>query len=287
MIEFSVAESVNVLIHEGAMSKACKTFLNLIYKDFQPPVATPKKIIKLRVEDISIDTSELVKLGNDGFYSDRFLSLKSGHHYASDGNVISITVPSMVKRGRVPFKRSTPGRHISDEVIEPLMVVLLQELEFSCYHASSIIEKNGEASINIAWRATGKTNAILPHIYSGRVLSDDLSFVDEKNGILYSYPRPLRLYGYNIDVLDADRLTKFKLQLKSLITPPWQPVDYIPILPSVYSTKKYNKVYMNGEYSNIEDYKKGNESLFLQITAFEFAHFDEAKAMLKICGILN
>jgi hypothetical protein len=287
MIEFSVANSINVIIDLNSMNRGCVSFLKLIYKDFLPPVVGAKKTIRLSMGEKSFGDEGLIKLGGDAFYSDGFLGLKAGHQFKKVENFIDVIVPARVKRGRVPFIRPTPGRHISDEILEPLMVSLLQELGIRCYHASSIVGESGVATINIAWRSTGKTDAILPYVFSGRVLSDDLSFVDDEAGVLYAYPRPLRLYSYNIHRLDVSRAERFRLRLKSKLTPAWQPVEYIALKPTVHAVSKYNKVYLNGVFASCDSVGVVDESVFSNITDFEFSHFSGTKAMLKLASILN
>lgn len=287
MIEFSVAEKINVHIDTASMSRVCVDFLKMIYKDFAVPVESPLKVLRVRVADIKAPEEDLVKLGGDAFYNSGVLYLASGHFYKKIGNELEVVIPTRVKRGRVPFRRSTPGRHVSDEIIEPLLVILLQGMGISCYHASSILGEDGEAVVNIAWRGTGKTDAVLPYIFEGSVLSDDLSLVDEVEGVLYAYPRPLRLYRYNIDRLSIDDAAKAKLRLKSKVTPPWQPVKYISLNPNQLSVKKYRKVYLNELRSKVCHGDSFNmDELFKNITDFEFSYFDSTKAMLEMARVI-
>lgn len=286
MIEFSVAEKVNIHIETSSMSKGCMAFLDMIYKDFAAPVEKPEKVIRVRVGDENCTTDDLIRLGGDAFYNSGILYLTSGHCFTKAGEEVKVVVPTRVKRGRIPFKRPTPGRHISDEIIEPLLVAILQGLGVSCYHASAILQE-GEATVNVAWRGTGKTDAVLPHVFEGSVLSDDLSLVDEVEGILYAYPRPLRLYRYNIDRLNIDRVSKIKLRLKAKVTPPWQPVEYISLKPSLLSVREYKKVYLNEVKSDAShDGCFNMEELYKNITEFEFSYFDATKAMLKLAKVI-
>jgi len=287
MIEFSVANKINIFIETESMSVSCKKFLSLIYNEFPAPVEFSKKTLRVRVGDVCFSKNNLVKLGGDAFYNDGILYLTSGHAFVKNSETIEIVIPRKVKRGRIPFKRITPGRHVSDEIIEPLLVALLQGMGVDCYHASSIVDTNGVATVNIAWRGTGKTDAILPYIFDGCVLSDDLSFIDEAESILYAYPRPLRLYKYNIHRLNVSKLDKFLLHLKSKITPPWKPVKYIPLKPSQLAVNKYKKTYLNENFSKVTpDVKLDREELFSNITDFEFAYFSATKAMLRMAKII-
>ncbi len=287
MIEFSIANKINVFISTKSMNNNCKIFLEMTYKNFLLPIPEPTHVINVKISDAIPCDKNFMKLGYDARYRDGLLWLKSGHVYEKHKNMIDVNIPLKVKRGRVPFKRTTPGRHISDEIIEPLMVLLLSAEEISCYHASSIVNDKNEATVNVAWRATGKTDAILPYVFDGSVLSDDLSLIDEKARTLYAYPRPLRLYRYNIKRLNIDLINKFKLYIKSIVTPPWRPVEYISLNPRVLEANNYSKIYLNEKFSKLSlEANVDKDALFSLITEFEFAHYKQTETLLKIASII-
>ena len=61
-----------------------------------------------------------LKLGKDANASNDAVVLTSGHAFVKEKKGLTVYIPEKVKRGRIPFKRKTPGRHITDEIIEPL-----------------------------------------------------------------------------------------------------------------------------------------------------------------------
>lgn len=136
-------------------------------------------------------------------------------------------MPLNVKRGRIPFKRKTSGRHITDEIIEPFLQLSLLASNATFVHASSIYE-NEKVKVLMGWRGTGKTNAILEDFENKEIWSDDLAIIDSK-GFVYPYLRPIRIYSYNLPLLNNDYVIENKLKYKKYFTPPWRPIHYLPL----------------------------------------------------------
>jgi hypothetical protein len=246
--EFSIAERINVEI-SGELSNDCISFLKKIYENFDEKCETPKFILKVVVTDEIPKIKKKYSLGKDGYFDEKTLILSSGHFFIrSQDNILKVGIPTKVKRGRIPFKRVTPGRHITDEIIEPLLQIILQRYDATFVHASSIYE-NGKVSVIMGWRGTGKTNAILKDFEKKEIWSDDLSIIDSE-GFVYPYLRPIRLYSYNLPLIDKSYLKTHKLNLKKYITPPWKPVHYLSL-----QTKSETKKAPMGEMIFLNDKK--------------------------------
>jgi hypothetical protein len=288
MIRCSVADRLNIVLETDTMTPGCASFLNTIYRDFAQPVAQPVIALRVRVKDLPEPAGNVRRLGHDGWYGDGFLQLASGHRFERLGDEVIVDVPSQVKRGRVPFKRATPGRHISDELVEPLMVYLLEPFGIRFLHSSAILaEDDNQATVRVAWRGTGKTNAILPFLGTGRLMSDDLTPYDSETGILHAYPRPLRLYSYNIERLPWSDREKAKLRRKSFRTPPWQPVAYLPLQPRIMTTDRCEFIFLNaGDERPVDPLDPEIVRLFNLITEFELAPFRTTETLLRLASVL-
>ena len=277
---FSIAGKVNVSIF-GSINQDAADFLGLIYRNFDSKLKDPMFEIVVEITDVIPIIEKKIEFGRDAYCSENTLILKSGHFFIRTGNVIHIGIPTSVKRGRVPFKRSTVGRHISDEVLEPIIGLALLECGAAFLHASSYVE-SGKATVLMGWRGTGKTNAILRNIESRLVLSDDLSIIDG-DGYVYAYNRPIRIYSYNIKLLKNEYIDKHKLNIRRWITPKWRPVHYLEIKP-LLSTKKFKLKKLH--YLNAPD----SESLDLQaelIMDFEQIFFSGSKILLYKAGLFS
>jgi hypothetical protein len=84
-------------------------------------------------------------------------------------------------------------------IIEPLLrYKLFSFCECVLIHSSSI-QSGGKSYVFPAWGGTGKTNLLLSFLSDGgNYYSDDLTIVS-KEGKMYSYPRLINLFDYNID----------------------------------------------------------------------------------------
>ncbi|SMG43632.1 hypothetical protein [Arenibacter troitsensis] len=279
--EFSVAQRINVSVY-GTVNSSCESFLKMIYHNFDNTIEAPKYHLKINVSDVIPKIKKTVELGKDAFYDENTLVLKSGHYFIRDSEKsLTVGIPTKVKRGRIPFKRTTPGRHITDEIIEPLLQLLLLNCNATFVHASSIY-KDGKVDVLMGWRGTGKTNAILKDMSKNNIWSDDLAIIDN-HGYVYPYLRPIRIYSYNIPLLDPEYISKHKLKFKRRITPPWQPVHYLPLSTEtgVKSAPLNEFIYLNDRTSKKLAKDAKNIMLFEQI------YFKDYQIMLEQAGVFK
>jgi len=279
-ISFSVASLVNIKIF-GNLTKLNYDFIKFIYSDFDKPIKDHKFDIIVEITDKIPSIEKNVKLGKDAYFKENCLVLSSGHFYFRKGNTLHIGVPSKVKRGRVPFKRSTAGRHITDEILEPILGLALLENGAAFLHAASFVEGN-VAKVIMGWRGTGKTNSILKDFPKKDIWSDDLTIID-KDGYIHPYRRPIRIYSYNIDLLDKNYIKNNQLKLKSLFVPPWRPVHYLPLakIDSRLKIKLGELIYLNNDKNN------NIAELSEQVMCFEQIFFEDTKIMLSMANIFN
>jgi hypothetical protein len=280
-MKFSVANRINVSI-EGSLSRDCQSFLAKIYSHFDAPLSTPDFSLIVKITDDIPDIEKVIVLGKDGYYNAKTLVLNSGHFFTRrNARTLEVGIPKRVKRGRVPFKRETPGRHVSDEIIEPLLTLVLHKLNCTFLHASALYDK-GSVTVLMGWRGTGKTNAILKDFGSKEVWSDDLTILDS-NGMVYPYLRPIRLYAYNLELLDQEYVKRHHLKLKSLLTPPWRPVHYLPLLDKAGAGSAPLKelIYLNDKKS--KSLPRDAE----RIMRFEQSFFMHYRIMLAQSGIFR
>lgn len=279
---FSVAQRINVFIL-GETSKNTKDFIDKIYENFENPLEQACFTLYVKITDEIPDIEKDYELGKDGYFNENTLVLNTGHFFIrNDKTTLTVGVPTRVTRGRIPFKRITPGRHISDEIIEPLLQLALLECDATFVHASAVYE-NGKANVLMGWRGTGKTNAILKGFESKEIWSDDLAIIDI-NGFVYPYLRPIRIYSYNIPLLSPEYITKHNLNLKKRITPSWRPVHYLPLKPAAESEKRAvlgEFIYLNNKQSDnlAEDAEN--------IMAFEQIFFNHYKIMLDQSSVFR
>ncbi|MCB0462028.1 MAG: hypothetical protein R2816_01335 [Flavobacteriaceae bacterium] len=279
--DFSLAQRINIEI-SGQATKDCVKFLNNIYENFEKKLDNPDYTLKVIVTDKIPKINKVVSLGKDAYYNENTLILNSGHFFIRENDkTLTVGIPFRVKRGRIPFKRNTSGRHITDEIVEPLTNLILLNCDAAFVHASSIYS-NGKADILMGWRGTGKTNAILKDFESKDIWSDDLAIIDS-NGFVYPYLRPIRLYAYNLALLNKKYIKDHKLNFKSKITPPWRPVHYLPLKKkaSVKKAELRSITYLNNpDTKNIAEDAE-------DIMIFEQSFFEHYKIMLQHSGIFS
>lgn len=280
-MKFSVANKINVEI-TGNLSRDCEGFLKKIYAFFESPLQAPEFDLTVVLTDQVPEIEKVVSLGKDGYYDKNTLVLKSGHFFTRrNSSTLEIGIPTRVKRGRIPFKRKTPGRHVSDEIIEPVLSLILHKLDCTFLHASALYEE-GSVKVLMGWRGTGKTNAILKDFGSREVWSDDLTILDS-SGRVYPYLRPIRLYAYNLELLDREYVKKHHLKIRSVFTPPWRPVHYLPLLDKTGkgSAPMKELIYLNDR--NSKSLPEDAERIML----FEQSFFMHYRIMLAQSGIFR
>lgn len=280
---FSVAEKINVVVKSEKYYSEVASFLKIIYANFKGPIENPSYTLEVIVTDKKPKMKPTFILGKDGFSNDQTLVLSSGHFFSNSEKKLTVGVPEKVKRGRVPYKRTVAGRHLSDEIIEPILQLIFLKLNTTFLHASSIFDIREESvEVLMGWRGTGKTNAVLKVLSdkNKEIFSDDLSILDS-NGNVFPYPRPIRLYSYNLNLLEDDELKK-KLKVKALVTPPWQPVYYLPLNKISKWKVRLSKIhYLNNPETN--NIAKECEDIML----FEQGFFNSYKIMLSHTNIFN
>lgn len=277
---FSVGQRINVNI-KGDISLKASKFLKIIYNDFDELVKAPKFVLNIRVTDDLPKINKTLKLGKDGYGNGDTFIFNTGHFFIRNNIEYNIGIPTRVKRGRIPFKRETPGRHITDEIIEPFLQLLLLKSNATFVHASSVFSNN-KVEVLMGWRGTGKTNAILKEINIKEIWSDDLSIIDSE-GFVYPYLRPIRIYSYNLPLLNKEYIKKNRLNRKKFLTPPWRPVHYLPI-PSKEGAKKAKLdklLYLNKPDST--DLPINAE----EIMKFEQIFFEHYKLILIHSGVVE
>ena len=221
---FSIANKINIYIENNYSNKKFNNFIENAFLNFEDIVSDPLFNIRIYVKENKIPSNYQFELGNDMKKVENGIIFPSGHAYYRDNKDYKIIVPLQVKRGRIPWRRSTPGRHVVDEVLEPFLQLVLNSCNHTFLHASCVLEEQ-RANISMGWRHSGKTEKLLPCINDIEIWSDDLIILSE-NGKVYPYPRPIRLYSYNLPFLPIDKKQLRRLKLKSFFTPPWQPVKY-------------------------------------------------------------
>ena len=266
------------------MDNSCIKFILKAFKYFRPCLDCPRHKIYIKIKShLFSNYDDYLVLGKDARFKDNHVVLNSGHEYIRKDNISTVLIPKYVKRGRIPFKRLVPGRHFVDEILEPYLIHILKEYDIDTFHASSILAENDQVLIHSAWRNTGKTEKIIPLIGTGRILSDDLTMVNQKKNIVFSYPRPIRLYKYNLNSLPLSKSFIIYLKIKSFISPPWMPLYYFPINPSIHKSHSFINIFLN----NISVDLNVNSFINDAILDFETNHFSEHRSILRIAGILK
>ena len=155
---FSVADKINIIIKNKSANSNFKKFINKAYSCFFNTVKKPVYSIEIIIEKIKYPSNK--KLGDDISLLKDGIQLSSNHIFIKKKNKFKIIVPEKVKRGRIPWLRKTPGRHITDEIIEPFLQILLRSIGLTFLHASCILNEN-KADVFMGWRKSGKTNLII------------------------------------------------------------------------------------------------------------------------------
>ena len=282
--EFVIADKVKVKISSEEKVIKCFDFIAKIYDQFEKEGENISYLLNVVITDKLPSYAEVkYKLGKDGFSTENQLFLSSGHCFEIGNSNITVYIPTRVKRGRIPFKRGVVGRHVTDEIIEPMLRLIFLKLGMTYVHASTIIE-NQRAELVMGWRGSGKTEKVLSEIQKGKeIWSDDLAIIDDR-GFVYPNLRPIRLYYYNsYKKIKSTFLSSLFYLLKAKVTPKWQPVEYVKLKNhrKEKKIKLHSLTYLNKPVS--EDIAQDVED----VINFEFNYFKHIEIMLSHCGFIN
>lgn len=87
------------------------------------------------------------------------------------------------------------------QIVEPVIYLKLLENDILFMHAAGVADESGGFLLP-ASGGTGKTTFSIALVNCGfKLLGDDLLVVDVNKQMVYPYPRPLHLFGYNINNL--------------------------------------------------------------------------------------
>lgn len=94
--------------------------------------------------------------------------------------------------------RNLTGYQVLNGIVEQLIFLNMVSKECAFLHASSVVNKEGEAFVFTGAGGVGKTSTIISLIqdYDYKFLSDDLTIITS-DGKAKAYPRKIMLYAYN------------------------------------------------------------------------------------------
>ena len=139
--------------------------------------------------------------------------VRNAHESFADFHV-SVNPPGSVRRWVKPqavfsFDGVRPFKPLPRDQAFPMLewglnwCVSTQAHQYLIIHAA-VVEKNGRAAILPAPPGSGKSTLTAGLVLSGwRLLSDEMSLIDRKTGLLHPLPRPVSLKNRSIDVIRA------------------------------------------------------------------------------------
>lgn len=139
--------------------------------------------------------------------------VRNAHESFADFHV-SVNPPATVRRWVRPqaifsFDGMRPFKPLPSDQAFPMLewglnwCVSTQAHHYLIIHAA-VVEKNGRAAILPAPPGSGKSTLTAGLVLAGwRLLSDELSLIDRKTGLLHPLPRPISLKNSSIDVIRA------------------------------------------------------------------------------------
>lgn len=137
--------------------------------------------------------------------------VRKAHESFADFHV-SVNPPASVRRWVRPqaifsFDGMRPFKPLPGDQAFPMLewglnwCVSTQAHQYLIIHAA-VVEKNGRAAILPAPPGSGKSTLTAGLVLSGwRLLSDELSLIDRKTGLLHPLPRPISLKNGSIDLI--------------------------------------------------------------------------------------
>ncbi|MBT9567565.1 MAG: HprK-related kinase A [Thiobacillus sp.] len=139
--------------------------------------------------------------------------VRNAHESFADFHV-SVNPPGTLRRWVRPqaifsFDGMRPFKPLPGDQAFPMLewgmnwCVSTQAHQYLIIHAA-VVEKNGRAAILPAPPGSGKSTLTAGLVLSGwRLLSDELSLIDRKTGLIHPLPRPISLKNGSIDVIRA------------------------------------------------------------------------------------
>ena len=127
---------------------------------------------------------------------------------------VSVNAPSLLRRWVRPqvdfsFDGQLPFKPLPFDQAYPMLewglnwCVSMHAHQYLIIHAA-VVEKNGRAAILPAPPGSGKSTLTAGLILSGwRLLSDELTLIDRKTGLIHPLPRPVSLKNQSIPVIQA------------------------------------------------------------------------------------
>ena len=148
----------------------------------------------------------------------------SGYLYCRDRYKVAgwtFSINELEAKTSVHFSGGIWGEHIlNDFIIEPLISFKLAVKGYCTLHASAI--SIDDAGFVFAGEPeAGKTAAILSlNLHNNNFLSDEITLLS-KNGVIYSFPSPIRIYHHNlVDMSHHHQITpwqNFEARLKHIV----------------------------------------------------------------------
>jgi len=159
-----------------------------------------------RTEDeVALDIEVIVA---DNIYPDSNCRLVDNKYFVKDGYLYcrdrykvarwSLSIDDLEGKTVVHFKGGIWGEHVlKDFIIEPLIGFKLATKGFCIMHASAMAINDG-GFIFAGGPGAGKTASILNLSTSNNLfLSDEITLLSN-DGVVYSFPSPIRIYSHNL-----------------------------------------------------------------------------------------
>lgn len=151
--------------------------------------------------DIEIEITDAIHYNTNYHLVNQKYFIKDGHLHCRDRYKIArwdLSMDDLEGRSIVRFNGGIWGEHIlKDSIIEPLIGFKLATKGFSMLHASAIAIDDAGV-IFAGGPESGKTSSLLSLNGDNNVfLSDEITLLS-REGVIYSFPTPVRAYYYNL-----------------------------------------------------------------------------------------
>jgi len=175
------------------MNKRYLDYLNREYSFFK----TEEKIDP----DVEIIITDSINPDSNYCLVDNKYFVKDGYLYCRDRYKVarwSLSIDDLEGKTVVHFSGGIWGeRVLKDFVIEPLIGFKLASKGFSILHASAIAINDG-GFVFTGGPEAGKTASILGLSVHDNVFLSDEIIILSNDGVVYSFPSPIRIYNYNL-----------------------------------------------------------------------------------------